>query len=152
MGILENYRCLIVSELGGFQSTTEKQVAEYQGVPRRLSDASVQGGRSGRELHVYSSLQAGQWTLGWPLHLWDSSLHNRKQQKAAFFSYLGLGRGTIMDNKGEEAGLCGLAGLTGAVEGVFARKLAWRIPPDKSSMVKSRVSGHSVFLQLHREV
>lgn len=57
-----------------------------------------------------------------------------------------------MDNKGEEAGLCGLAGLTGAVEGVFARKLAWMIPPDKSSMVKSRVSGHSVFLQLHREV
>lgn len=26
-----------------------------------------------------------------------------------------------MDNKGEEAGLCGLAGLTGAVQGVFAR-------------------------------
>lgn len=57
-----------------------------------------------------------------------------------------------MDNKGEEAGLCGLAGLTGAVEGVFARKLACMIAPDKSSMVKSRVSGHSVFLQLHREV
>lgn len=40
-----------------------------------------------------------------------------------------------MDNKGEEAGLCGLAGLMGAVEGVFARKLAWRISSDKSSMV-----------------
>lgn len=26
-----------------------------------------------------------------------------------------------MDNNGEEAGLCGLAGLTGAVQGVFAR-------------------------------
>lgn len=50
-----------------------------------------------------------------------------------------------MDNKGEEAGLCGLAGLTGAVEGVFARKLAWRISSDKSSMVIQH-------LQFHREV
>lgn len=81
-----------------------------------------------------------------------SSLHNRKQQKAVFPSYLGLWRGAIMDNKGEEAALCGLAGLTGAVEGVFVRKLAWRISPAKYSMVKSRVSGHSAFLQLHREV
>ena len=51
-----------------------------------------------------------------------------------------------------EISLYGLAGLTGAVEGVFARKLAWRISPANSSMVKSRVSGHSAFLWLHGEV